>query len=318
VRWTICATYDHEDRSDAKQVDIYADITTAKPSLQAPADDLQRFADYFFPAGLDNEVIRVLTAPRVPLTPTISLVGENPANVVVQEIPEFNVLVSHVEDGAKNQAVVAAFNVMPGNMGSLNEVPHFVSHHQYGVIHDEYVIERVLKHKWNRGGFDRQLMLQGPIEVQRPQVRLGGVQFITETATMYATMDLLTLDAVAIETDSNRRTDVIKLSGQSRITANHMILGDGTYVGSDDADFPAPENKPWGVVTSPSLAPDYSPVAEIAQFQQRAEQDGYQHIAKPFARLPTDAGSVIIPAYYRLEGVTKLLCVLGDLREPFV
>jgi hypothetical protein len=302
---TLCCDYVSEPDSFLRRVDVWAELKTAEFDLEVPEGDVKRFYDRFLADTAESLENSIIELAQVHLTPTISLAGRNPSNVGVTEISEFDVSVFHV--GAKpRQAMAAAFDLKPGCNGIVEEVEHFLGDRDYGVISDEYLVERVFKHKWRLGGFDRQLRIDRTIKVERD----GNV----EDATLEGVLRLDSLDYVSIDTDADTRSDYIHVGGSATGIPQRIRLGDGTIVGPDQVDFGAPQGAPWGVFTALSVKLDLSSDPEIAQFQLRAHLDAYRHVARPFARFPR----TLKIWYTRTEGVTKHIFVLGDLPRAFV
>src|SRR5262249_32201300 len=148
-----------------KSVDIVADLSAAAITVSPDPGDTTQIYDAILKS--QEYLLRALLTPKneMALTPTISLVGRNPANVPVPEIPDFEVRVFHVASQGW-QALAAAFDVLPGCRGIIEDVAHFIGGSGYGVIHDEYVLQRVLLHKWAQGGFDRELALSNHVSVK--------------------------------------------------------------------------------------------------------------------------------------------------------
>ena len=96
-------------------------------------------------------------------------------------------------------ALAVAFDTMPGCHGVVDDIRHFIGPNAFGVISDEFVVDLVFRHRWNRGGFDRRLNLEAPLQVK---VNRGGQERI-EDAIVFGHQDLLSLEYAAITTDSN-------------------------------------------------------------------------------------------------------------------
>jgi hypothetical protein len=309
---SIQANYRYDAHRRSTSVDVYAELATAQINLEQPSGDLQRFYDSFLFEDFDFRVNSLVGSSRVSLTPTLSLVGRNPANITVDDISQFDVSVFHVDDTLR-QAIVIAFSILPGTVGIVDGVEHFIGDQDYGVISDEYVVRKVFQHRWKNGGFYRRFQFEVPVVVMRndgtsEDAILSGVQWLD------------TLDEVTIETNSNTRTDGVRLAGVSNVTAQYVRLGDGNVVGAEQVDIGDLQDKPWGVFTTIKIQPEYSDNAQLREFQWRAQKGVYQHIAKPFARFqsPNDiqqyglSREPIPPAYIRTEGVTKQIFVLGN------
>ncbi len=304
----ICCDYAWNTQPALKRVDIYADLSTAKVTLNTPQGDAKRFFDQFL---LDGSPLtrHGMNASRIPLTPTLCLAGKNPVNVDITEISPFDVEVFHL--GKKpRQAMVAGFNIKPGCNGTVESVGHFIGDFDYGIISDEYLIQRVFKHKFRLGGFYRHITAEVPVKVTRKGK--------TEDATENVVLELTNLDIVSIELDANSAIDYIRLGGypgSAVLTPQSVRLGDGTIVGPDKVDLGPPLKLPWTVFTRAETVEALSSDQQIKSFQLSAHKDAYQHIAKPFARFPEDDSLQVM--YTRTEGVIKMVYFLGNIGSVF-
>ena len=197
---------------------------------------------------------------------------------------------------------------MPGCHGVIDDVEHFIGNRDYGVITDEFVVERVFKFKWRIGGFDRSFRLKRRIEISRD----GNL----EDADLKGRLDLQSLATVVFATDSDTRQDFIQIGGQARSVPTEIVTSDGIVLGPGDVDFGSPQATPWSMATRPAVGPDLSSDPEVREFQERAHIDAYRHIARPFATFTTRPGSVT-PQYTRLEVVTRYIFFLGQIPMVF-
>jgi hypothetical protein len=301
-----------EEHAAQRSVDIYIDLTKAAVDVEVADGDADLIYEAFL-AGRATE-LKAVVAPEVRLriTPTISIVGRNAANTAVPEFPDFDVQVFPVGDPDGLQAVCAAFDLVPGCVGTIEDVRHFIGRADYGVIHSEFVVERVLHHQWNVGGFDRSLNLVRRTSIK---VRRDGSDR-DEDADVYGRMRLNILEAVALEPHPDLRSDVILVGGRGDVIADRVVLvRDGTVLTPSNADIGPPEPVPWAVNLDPSLSPVWSSDYEIRQFQERASQDGVRHLSRPFARVP-DAGGALTD-YVRLEAIAKRFFARGQLQGFF-
>jgi hypothetical protein len=292
-----------------KSVDVLLDLTKATVQVEPQTGDAAAFYDAF----VANREYRLeaLVAPvsTIQLAPTISLVGRNAANANVPELPDFDVRVFAVDESNSRQAVCAAFDVVPGCVGTIEDVRHFIGSSDYGVIHNEYVLERVLHHKWNRGGFDRSVGVTRRVSLH---VQRNGNER-DEDADVYGRLRLDTLDTVAIEPHPDQRRDFVLLGGSAEGIADRVVfVRDGTTVTPANADLGPPEPVPWAVDLDPNLHPVWSSDPELRQFQERAHQDGIRHLSRPFARCPEIGGGSV--EYVRTEAIAKRFFVLGSLQ----
>jgi hypothetical protein len=286
-----------------KAADIQLDLAEAtivvKPS-PGNAERLFKLYEAAFHFGIVDQITRM---PAISLVPTVSLVGANAANARVDELVDFEARAGHVGT-SDQQALFVAFDVVPGCKGIIEDVKHFIGPHDYGVIHDEYVVQRVFHHKWNRGGFDRELAVSNVVQLH---VKRDGRDQV-EDALVKGRMLLDTLDAVALEVDDNTRKDTLRLGGSAHVTADTFTLRDGTVVGRDRADLGPDETTIWGVRIAPEIGPTLSGDLELRDFQMRARADGMRHISRPFRWV-----EVARPEYVRTEAVRKRYFVLGIL-----
>jgi hypothetical protein len=244
----------------------------------------------------------------LPLTPTLSLVGQNLAGVTVPEITDFAVEAFAVQGPvAFGAALAVGFDVMPGCHGIVEDVRHFIGGNPYGVISDEFVVSCLFHHKWNLGGFARRLGLQSNVQVKVTQ---SGQEQL-EDAVLYGHAELQSLDFTWITTDANTRSDCVLFGGQSRAVADSVqLVADGQTFSSSDVDLGPPQDFNWGVTAGLGLQPPSDP--ELQDFQYHAYWDAARHITRPFAFF-ADAEPGLQVTYVRLNGVTKQVFALGNL-----
>lgn len=308
VRATLLAGLRWVAHAPQKSVDIYLDLREAKLTLEPEAGDTTTLYESFVVGRIHELEALVAPVGELALAPTISLVGRNAANANVPELPDFDVRVFPVADRSSRQAICAAFDVVPGCVGIIEDVSHFIGGSDYGAIHNEYVVERVLHHKWNRGGFDRSVGISRRVTLR---VKRNG-QDRDEDALVYGRLELDTLDTVALEADPDLRRDFLLLGGSAQGIADRVVMvSDGTTLTPENADLGPPEPVGWGVNLDPSLHPTWSADPELRQFQRRAHSDGVRHLTRPFARHPQIGGGSV--DYVRTEAIKKRFFVLGSL-----
>lgn len=317
---SIVAAYGYDANAVNKSVSIYVDFNTLATHIERPTGDLKRFYDHFFPSGVSAMIKALAPHPKVSLTPTLSLVGQNPLNEPVPEMPEFEVTVFLVEKAGR-QALVAAFNVMPGNRGFVEDIPHFIGDTDYGLISDEYLVQRLMRHKWNKGLIPRlfpwRMMIEVEVEYPAP-IPLVESRKEMAPALLYGNMVLDNLDDVVIEPESNTRSDYIRLYGLGHLEPFWLFVYTeaGTYQPDDinDVDLGDTSNTPWGLYTRLELEPIFSSDSLEKEFQKEIFQDAYSHIVKPFA-LPIPPALDCDATYIRIEGVTKQVFILAQLKN---
>jgi hypothetical protein len=309
----------HRDEPNRCTTRVFADLRRAQwsetlpaqPAAGQPANEVLLVHDACF-SGWLADVARILQAPLdLPLSPTLSLVGPNAGGAPVPEITDFGVHASAVFDPSGFEpALAVAFDVMPGCHGILEDVRHFIGPNPYGVISDEFVVDSVFRHRWNRGGFDRRFELQAPIQVM---VSRNGKQQM-EDAVAFGHQDLLTLDHASIVTNSNLRADCIAFGGQARIVATSVRLdADGSTFDAGQVDLGPADPIPWSVqsIVDPTAA--WSTDPQLREFQIEATRDGGQPIAAPFAWITSSNAPAI--TYARIEGISKYVLFLGSLPD---
>jgi hypothetical protein len=253
----------------------------------------------------------MLQAPLdLPLTPTVSLVGANQGGAPVPEITDFEVRVFAVFDASGfDPALAVAFDAAPGCHGVTEDVSHFIGpNNGYGVVTDEFLVDRVCHHKWNMGGFDRSIGLQATVQVV--VTRNGGQSL--EDAVVSGYQELLTLDYAAITTDANARSDCITFGGQARIVpVSVRLLTDGQTLSASQVGLGAPLASRWGVNAVLVVGGGLDADPEIRDFQLKAQRDGVHPIAGPFAFY--DSRAPVTVTYARVEGISRHLFFLGRM-----
>jgi hypothetical protein len=274
--------------------------------------DARLFYDAFLATKEHNLAAQIAPVAQILLTPTISLAGRNPANSRIDEFTEFDTRVFHVIEHARH-ALCVAFDVVPSCQGIIENVRHFIGGYDYGVVHDEYVVERVVRHKWNEGGFDRSVGLANNVSLK---VKRDG-RDSTEDAMVFGRLLLNTLDAVELVPHPDLRTDVLSLGGQAQAVPDRVVLVDGTVLTPDNADLGPVQNTNWAVDISAAISVPSDPDPELRDFQMQAHRDGIRHLARPFSRFPTAFGFPEVQ-YTRTEAVQKRVFFLGLLPRVFV
>jgi hypothetical protein len=301
----VCSYHAKRDPALAR-CDVLASLSQAELNLSLPTGDGQVFIDGFMGTQATQLLTQLWGPPEAKLTPTVSVVGRNPAGARVTEFTDCAAEVFHVSY-LGDQAMAVAFDLMPGCHGIVEEVEQFLCGRDYGVISDEWVVSRVLENKWRHGGFYRRLSSDQAVRIKR-----NGHE---EDASVHFDLSLDDLDAVAIETDANTATDFLRLGGSATATPRYLRLADGSVHGPDEVDLGAATNRGWTVFTGPSLTAHPGADWQLRLFQARASEDAYRHLSRPFAAFP-DTGVDL--DYIRLEGVEKHLFFLGNCREAFL
>ena len=312
VEVTLAARYDSTEHVPQRSVDIWMNMDEAEIVVTPEGGDAKLFYDTFLAAKAHDLAGQIAPVAQTPLTPTISLAGRNPANSRIGEFTEFDTRVFHVTE-QKRQALCVAFDTVPGCKGIVEDVRHFIGGQDYGVIHDEYVVERIVRHKWNEGGFDRSIGLANTVSLK---VRRDGHDS-TEDATVFGRLLLNTLDVVALVPHADLRTDVLSLGGQAQAIADNVVLVDGTVLTPDNADLGPVQDANWAVDIAATIAVPWNPDPELRDFQAQAHRDGVRHLARPFSRFPTGFGFPEVQ-YARTEAVQKRVFFLGQLPTVFV
>jgi hypothetical protein len=286
--------------------DVVASLSDAEVTLNIPSGDGRLFVESFGGEQATALLQQISAPPEVKLTPTISVVGHNPAGAIVREFSQCSTEVFHVEQTGL-QALAIAFDLMPGCHGTVEDVQGFLCGRDFGVISDEWVVGQVLKNKWRLGGFSRRLHAEVGVRIKRGDRE--------EDASVYVDVRLDGLDTGLLETDANRRTDFLRISGPATATPRFLRLQDGSVHGPDEVDLGEPVAQRWTVSTTPAL--DESPTSEwqMRVFQMEASRDAYRHLARPFANFPELGNDV---TYTRVEGVEKFIYCLGNCREVFL
>src|SRR5262249_27433763 len=137
-----------------------------RPAAGQPPNEIFLFYDGFF-LNLKSIATTLLNAPLdLPFTTTPSLLGPQPGGFFFSEISYFQGRAFAVfAPPGLEPALAVAFDVMPGCHGIIEDVRHFIGPNPYGLVSDEFVVDRVFRHRWNLGGFDRRIELQLPMQV---------------------------------------------------------------------------------------------------------------------------------------------------------
>jgi hypothetical protein len=296
--------YEYNEIQAMKQVNIYAKMISATYRLNRPSKDLQIILDYFVSNWHDSLIKPFTNYSIINIIPTISLVGEN--DQTVNEIGQFQVEVFHL-DGINKQALVAAFNIVPGIRGSKNKIQHFIGDDDYGVISDEYLIDRIFVNKWNKGRFKRQIGWSVPMQVQ---IQYSDGSTGMADADVYGTSVMNTLDGLSIETNSNS-PDCIMIYGTGAMIPSYIMvhLSDGDqYVDAASAgiDVGSTSNLPFALFTLPKIEVASTGDSELDLFVAQAYEDAYQFVYMPFL-----INTKIKPIYVRTEAISKQVFILG-------
>jgi hypothetical protein len=296
-------TYTAAVEAPLARVDVYVNLGGALTHDLPPGDLKRLYPLVFGPDGRDLDR-HLLHSSRAHLTPTVCLMGRDGVNAPVT-FENFDVAVFPVGTGHVPLAV--ACNVKPGCHGIMDEVQNFTGGCDYGVISDEVVVAKLFKHKWQLNGFLRTIPLSRNVQIKHN----GNL----EDAVVFGSLQLDSLDIVAIDVDANRRSDGIKIIGSGKITPQGVRLQDGRTVGPDEVDLGDAQQVAWGYFSWPSIDPPLPVQQSMRSLVLAAYRDAYRHMACPFARFPDDGVEVL---YTRTEGVTKQVLVVGDISTPFI
>ena len=188
---------------------------------------------------------------------------------------------------------------------------HIIGPNGYGVITDEFLVDRVCHHRWNSGGFDRSIGIQAAVLVN---VTRNGEQSLKD-AVASGLQDLLTLDYAAITTDANARSDCVAFGGEARIVpASVRLLRDGQTLTAAQVGLPGAIDSRWGVNAVLVVGGGLDADPEVRDFQLKAQRDGVEPIAGPFAFY--DSRAPVTVTYARAEGISRHLFFLGRLSGP--
>jgi hypothetical protein len=311
IQVTVTAPYDSTEHGPQRSVDVWMNMGEATIVVAPAAGDAKLFYETFLTTRVGTLAARLAPVAQMPLTPTVSLAGRNPANSRIDEFTEFETRVFHVIERDRH-AICVAFDVVPGCKGIIENVRHFIGGSDYGVVHDEYVVERVLRHKWNAGGFDRSMALANHVSLK---VQRNG-RDSTEDAMVYGRLVLHTLDVIALVPNADSRGDVLALGGQAQAVADRVVLADGNVLTPGNADLGPAQDTGWAVNIAPAISTPWEPDAELRDFKNQAHRDGIRHLARPFARFPEGYGFPEVQ-YTRTEAVQKRLFFLGRLPIVF-
>jgi hypothetical protein len=306
---TLLATYSPVIDASRGRVEILCDLTTAELQLSIPASDFKLLYDNGF-LGNDGFYLKdyVLGKPKVHLTPTVSLFGTSNVNAPLKEFPSFSVSIFPIRFPIHLPVLAFAFSLLTGCEGFVEEVQQFIGEQDYGVISDEFLVQHLFHHQWNRGGFGRTLSLSQTTKV----VRSGR----KEDAQLVGTLRLDSLSIVSIEADSNTRTDYIKIGGAAEAIPEFIVLNDGTRLGPDQVKFGDPKQATWSLLTSIDIHPQLSADPQVRDFEMRAYLDAFRHIGRPFAWYPDLTAIRMI--YTRIDAVTKQVYLLGNIPQVFI
>jgi len=286
--------------------DVLAKLKGADSKLSIAAGDGRLFVEELGGPQATMLLQQVSAAPEVKLTPTISVVGQNPAGAVVREFTECSVEAFHLDQGGR-QALAIAFDLMPGCHGIVEEVEAFLCGRDFGVVSDEWTVSRVLKNKWRLGGFYRHLNTDIGVRIKHGDRE--------EDASVHFDVSLDGLDVAVLETDANTRADRLRIGGPATATARFLRLQDGSVYGPDKVDLGEPTTQVWTVNTTPALDETQSSEWQLRLFQMEASHDAYRHLGRPFANFPDQGVDV---DYTRVEGVEKFIFCLGNSQEVFL
>ena len=310
VELTLRVDYRAVTTAQTKQAEVRADMARANFEWQYGSAKVRAVFQTFLAADGTRIQNSLSAAGDVHLIPRISLVGRNPGNVEVTEINRFDVTATHVGavvNGSPVKALAVGFDLEAGLQGASADVEHFIGDGDYGVISSQYLVDKVLKHKWRLNGFARSFPLKRSIVIHRDGQ--------PEDATLEGTLTLDTLEFVRVECDSSTRTDFIGIGGLATSRAQQIRLADGKVLGPTDLNTEKIKVEtdfmfPWGLVTGLGIQPSPAQDPAIEAIQQQAHLDGYQHLTRPFAH-PTAGGGGIQIEYTLVAGVTHHILIVG-------
>lgn len=309
LRLEVVCPYGYKTNMSQRSVDVYAQTNQSTLTVVSTSNNV---IDQLVAAGAfgeDNAILKDIFTrhDKVHLIPTIAVGGGSGPSTRPTEFENFDAVVFHVTNTINSlQAITVAIDLKPGSMGIIEDVPHFIGSADYGVITDEFRIERLFRYKWRMGKFLRRYPLSQNIQVKRNSN--------IEEATLrgYLTMD--SLDVVSFEINANTGEDIIKICGKSKVHVDDVQLANGTIIPNDPdpdsesgMDFGNPVEKTWILKSKLNVNTILPSNPFERRFQQVAYEDAYQYIGRPFANYNVQADVI----YTRLHSVTKQVFVLG-------
>lgn len=284
------------------------DLSGATIAFESPPGDGEVFYSNFIKPREGWAITALKAQGSKPIVPEISLIGARHAAF------EFEAGTSIFPiNGPFGQVLTVAFNSAAGNYGTDADVKPFIGRNDYGYIVDSDAIAKILRHKWNHGGFKRDLKTVANVQVELTTSD-GSKQI--QDATVEGVIQLETLDAVRVETDSNSRSDYIQLSGLGRFAPDKVTLEDGTSYGPDKVDLGDSSTLSWVIPTMPAIDAPLSSDPQIQEFQYEAYHDAYRYLGRPFAHVD-EYGQPAVVVYCRLTGVSQHIFTLGRFEFAF-
>lgn len=290
----------------AKQCDVVAFLAEGTIELTTPVPIVDSFTERFLGDAAAKVGKRISATPGVPLAPTISPVGANPAAEPVSEFAQFEV-VAAVAGQAPNQALAVCFDLESGRHGSPSAVRHFIGGEDYGVISEEYVFQQAFAFGWRKGGFARSVRFEEVMRVQRPSGEL-------RDALVKGLLTFDTLEQVEFATDADGRRDFVVLYGRATPVAATAQFFDGAPPQPTEFGGLGPTN--WTLITTPTIHFEAGN-PKLDQLRIRTGIDGHRRIACPFARVMPGPGPVDVVAV-SLNAIQKKALFLGKIDGPLI
>jgi hypothetical protein len=302
----LTATFQYESTTNLAltRLEVYVKSGGAVLDLVVPAGDAEGFWQQFIGPKTDVSQLKssLGKVPVIPLAPSISLVGRNATDNLVTEFDRFDVTVVSVGNHP-HDALAACIDVLPGAAGASGSVHHFIGTQDYGVISDEYVVERLFKYHWRIGDFRRSFNFSTEVLLRYQDTDQDGL--------VDGVLRLTSLDLVSIEPESNTRADFIRIGGLAEGIIERVELRDGTVLGPEDVpDLDKPQVKNWAAFTVPSLQFHPADDVQVRDFQLSVGTGGYRPAACPFTRAPVTA-QTLRAVYARIDGVSRRVMFLG-------
>jgi hypothetical protein len=218
----IPATYAVEVDATQATIDTNAAIDLAQIEVIHTSGSLPNLVFQSDPLGL-LATLRASLAPyqTVALIPEICPLGLNAGSTSLFATFEANVFPTGLPTTPTATSLTVALTVSPA-IGNPADVPDLVSNVDYAVVASEQILNGLVMQRWLINDFPKKFPSSGQIQVTSN----GQVT----NATVTGSFNLLSLDTVAIDYNSNARIDVIVIAGTGREFPASVVLSNGTVI----------------------------------------------------------------------------------------
>jgi hypothetical protein len=294
----ISAEFSASGNQAAATIRVSADVSASTANYTELASDAALLLSTDDPIGLvAMTTSKVRERGQIALLDEISLVA-GPNTARVNNLAHLSPQAFPCGQGACPLSVGAT--IVFWHVGAPTSI-RFVGQSGYGVLWSAEAVALLVNFCWENNYFPRVLPQAGPITLT--------INGSDQVATAEADIKLETLKTVALEYDSNGRTDMLHLGGNAQIIPRRFRLADGQVLlpaNPSDPLFAPGEVRPWNAIATLIESQPTGASADIVQFERQVTGGTTSRLGRPFTER---SGTV---SYSRISAFSQRILLLAE------